>query len=148
MKQVLFTVILACAGFSGHAQVSPIQIAAIKTLLTSKTWKTQATKINGLPVAEFESTNNIHNVDIFPVGNRFKFSPDGTFVMIMTSGGSKTGVWDVNADGQFVFNPGQAGGIPFGISKATPNSFTGSMIKRLGLCSVSSLYEINWISAQ
>lgn len=116
--------------------------------MTSKTWKTQATTINGLPVADFESTNNIRRVDIFPAGNRFKFNPDGTFTIVMASGGSRTGVWDVNAKGQLVFNPGQDGGMPFGLSSATVNSFTGKMIKPLGICNVTSLYEIIWVAAQ
>jgi hypothetical protein len=148
VKRILLLLALIGAGATARAQVSATQITDIKAILVSKTWKTQSTAINGYSPADFERVNNIKNVNAFPAGDRYKFGADGTFVIIKAAGGTQAGIWDVNQSGQLVFNPGQNGGTSFGLTKATAAGFAGRTTKRLGMCSVTSLYEVDWVSAQ
>jgi lysozyme family protein len=148
MKKLFLFLALAFASNAVKAQITSTQIADIKTILTGKTWKTASTMINGSTPTNFESTNNIHNINAFPTGDRFKFSADGTFTIIKAAGGTTQGIWDVNPTGQLVFNPGQNGGTAFGLTGATAAGFAGRTIKRLGMCNVTSLYEVSWVPAQ
>ncbi len=148
MKKCLLLFLLAATGTAAHAQITTDQIAAVKTLLTSQTWKTQSTFINGFTPAAFEKANNIKNTDLFPAGDRFIFKADGTYTRVKTVGGSTSGIWEVNQLGQLVFNPGLNGGASFGLNKADANGFGGRTTKRLGMCNVTSLYEVSWVPAQ
>ncbi|MGI4862439.1 MAG: hypothetical protein ACRYFZ_00835 [Janthinobacterium lividum] len=145
MKTTLLTALLACAGLAAHAQ-NPT--AAIKSLLTSKTWKINYCLINGFKPAEFTQANNIKNVDVYREGDRYIFRNDGTYTLISTQGGGGNGVWDVQGQ-TVILNPGSAGGgTHFDIAKADATYWHGRTVRRLGLCNVTSLYEVSWTPAQ
>ncbi len=97
--------------------------------------------------ASFEQSNNIKNVDLYPAGDRYKFSNDGTFTIIQAAGGTKMGVWELNQTGQLVFNPGGKS-TKFTIIMIDESGFATRTFARLGMCNVTSLYEVNWTSAQ
>jgi hypothetical protein len=145
MKKLLLLLSLFFASQLAHAQDAA---TTIKKLLTSKTWKVNYCLINGYKPADFTQANNIKNVDVYREGDRYIFRPDGTYTIVSTQGGGGNGVWDVQGQ-TVILNPGSAGGgTRFDVAKADAVYWQGRTVRRLGLCSVTSLYEVSWTPAQ
>lgn len=142
MKKTLLVALLALASSTAFAQVDKV-----KSVLTSKSWKVELCTISGVTPAAFSQSNNIKGVDVFRIGDRYIFRPDGTYTIVSTVGGNATGIWQASNAG-VTLDPGKAGGgTQIMIPNAMADGWQGRIIRRLGMCSVTSLYEVIWTPA-
>ncbi|GAA4353123.1 hypothetical protein GCM10023185_13450 [Hymenobacter saemangeumensis] len=134
---------------TAQAQNDPrtFDVAAVQAQLTSTTWKVAGSTVNGFSPAEFTKANNIKNVDAFKAGDRYVFKTDGTYQIISAAGGARAGIWEMSGQ-SVMLDPGKAGGgTRIDVTYLDKTRFVGRTFKRLGMCDVTSMYEIGWVPA-
>jgi|GEM_PF-5106129 len=149
MKKLLLVTLFALGVTSAHAQNDPrtFDAAAAKLQLTSITWKVAGSTVNGYPPAVFTKINNIKNVDTYKEGDRYIFKTDGTYQIISAAGGTRAGIWEMGGQ-SIMLDPGKpGGGTRIDLTYMAKDRMVGRSFKRLGMCDVTSMYEVGWVPA-